>query len=157
MIYQNNSYFKNGVSLFGISLLVYSLFSYIIDLFLLDVIITIIIAIFLIILFNKKMFCKIKIENDASFILHYPLNIFGDKREYISPSEISSIIFNEYDYSNPPHCILNYNNKRLRFDCTNDIAKKSLYPFFKKRDITFLFSREMTLSTKYRDGSSFKL
>ena len=72
----------------------------------------------LILLTNKKWIKKIELDfkNKVIFI-KYPLNLIGTNQTRIEFTEIEKVTYYEYMSRTPAHYKIEYNGKKLRFNC----------------------------------------
>ena len=82
---------------------------------------------FFIIIFlnNKKWIKKVKLDFENKVInIKYPLNLIGANKTQIDFKEIEKVTYYEYVSRTPAHYKIEYNGKKLRFNCGGNESEK---------------------------------
>ena len=88
-------------------------------------IISIIIFFIILILKNKKWVKRVKIDSKkAEFRIEYPMNFIGNKKINLSFSEIEKATYYEYMSRTPSHYKIEFNDGKLRFNCSGNESEK---------------------------------
>ena len=79
----------------------------------------------IILLNNKKWIKKIKLDFDNKVIyIKYPLNLIGTNENQIEFKEIEKVTYYEYISRTPAHYKIEYNGRKLRFNCGGNESVK---------------------------------
>ena len=88
---------------------------------------------------NKKWIKKVKLDFDNKVItLKYPLNLIGKNETEIEFKEIEKVTYYEYMSRTQAHYRIEYNGKKLRFNCDGDESEK-ISSFLKANGIETYF------------------
>jgi hypothetical protein len=75
---------------------------------------------------NKKWIKKVIIDSkNKKITFKYPVNIIGIKKTEIAFDKIDSVTYYEYMYRRPAHFKIEYNGKKIRFNCDGNDSQKA--------------------------------
>ncbi|CAM1346847.1 hypothetical protein [Tenacibaculum insulae] len=88
---------------------------------------------------NKKWIKRVKIDSkNAEIRIEYPINYFGKKKLNLSYSKIKKATYYEYMYRTPAHYKIEYNDGKLRFECSEKESEK-INSILEKKGIKTVF------------------